>query len=614
MTSPFTSGPAKQAADLTLKMKRAAMERDQAMLTLQLVRQGKPELLFPELFSDTWKRAITSNFIESVALEFAEMIAPLPALNCASRAMKTDADKAKAQKRNVIGTHYWRESNLKARMVSWVDGYLSFGFAAMMAEADYAAAAPRIRLIPSIGTYYENDRHGNTLRLAHCTRETVDKLSALFPEKAPLIRTKLDPLGNRVICNGDEKVEVVEWIDRDRHMLFVPDRSNLVLTEVEVLTSQAPVRVAERPDVFGSPRGQYDGVIWVQLARHRMALLALEAGVKAVGAPLAVPRDVAELAVGSDAVIVTDSPEKVRRVGIEVPNSAFALQETLEQELRMGTRYPEGRAGGIDASVVTGRGVEALMGSFDSQISTAQTVIGECLARVTSFCFEIEEKVWPSKRTRITGTRQGEPYDLTYTPAQAIAGNYACDVSYGFAAGLAPNAAVVMMLQLRGDGLVDRDLVRRNLPFDIDVEQVQRALDVEQTADAMKQGLNALLAGLGPMAAQGIDPLPFLRSAAKIIKGRQNGQELHELFLEAFEPETMNPKTDAEEAAEGDPAAAGPGALPGQDPNSGLPSGVVPGQAGMAPGGAPDLQTLVAGIRGGRPQMDAAVSRRLPTA
>jgi hypothetical protein len=44
----------------------------------QLVRQGKPEVLFPELFNDTWRRAIVSNWIDSVAREFAEMIARCP--------------------------------------------------------------------------------------------------------------------------------------------------------------------------------------------------------------------------------------------------------------------------------------------------------------------------------------------------------------------------------------------------------------------------------------------------------------------------------------------------------------------------------------------------------
>jgi len=604
------------------QMKRQAIERDVRMMTIQMVRAGKPELLFPDLFNDTWKKSIVANWIDSVARDFAEMIAPLPALNCSSRAMKTDADKAKAQKKNVIGTHYWRESNLAAHMYSYCDAYLSYGFAPLYAEPDYEASMPRIRAEDPRGFYYENDRLGRTLRIAKCYKEPVSKVAALFPEHAARIMTKIDQFGQVTTCLPDETIEIVRYCDDKQWLLYLPDRQNLVVSAYDNPIGRCPFAVAERPGLFGEPVGQYDGVIWVQLARHRMALLGLEAGVKAVGAPLAVPRDMVEIAVGPDAVLQTDNPDKIRRVGIEVPNSTFALQETLEKELRMGARYPEGRAGGMDASVITGRGVQALMGSFDTQVQTAQKVIGQALAKATEFAFEMDCKIWPNRTKRITGNSQGEPYDLTYKPVSAIGDNYSVDVTYGFAAGLAPNAATVMMLQLRGDGLIDRSTVRKHLPFDIDDERMQRAMDVESTADALKQGLNGLLQGLGPMAAQGMDPRPFLRAAAMIIKGRQNGQELEQLFIDAFAPENMaDPKAaDAEENGEqqaGAPAAGGAsaadGALPGQDPVSGLPEGIVPGQAGLKPGGAPDLQTLVAGLRNGSPQLNASVSRRLPT-
>lgn len=589
------------------RMKRAAVARDQRMNTLRLVREGRPEVLFPELFSETWHKPIVANWIDSVAREFAEMLAPLPALNCSSGAMKTDSDKRKASRKNIIGQHYWSTSNLASFMIGWADQYLSYGFVAAYAEPDYAAGMPKIRLEDSCGLYYENDRWGNTLRVAKCYRETVDKMCALFPDFERQIRVKVDAFGHETECGGDELVEVVRYTDADRWVVFLPERKDLVLTEYKNSTKDCPFRVAERPGMFGDPHGQFDQVVWVQLARHRMALLGLEAGVKAVGAPLAVPRDVAELAVGPDAVIVTDSPEKVRRVAVEVPNSTFALQEVLESELRMGARYPEGRAGGIDASVITGRGVQALMGSFDTQIATGQTVLGAALAKVTEFAFELDCKVWGKVRKRITGNASGEPYDLHYTPEKDIGDNYSCSVSYGFAAGLAPNAATVMLLQLRGDGLIDRDTVRRNMPFSIDVDQMQRSLDVEQTADALKQGLFGLLANLGPMAAQQQDPRPFLRTAAEIIKGRQNGKELADLFIEAFSPETMA----GDEVPEGvapegqvDPAAAAMGGGPE----------AAPGQAQMGPGGMPDIQTLIAGLRGGQPTLDASVSRRMPTA
>jgi hypothetical protein len=586
-------------------MKRAAVQRDAEMYELQMIRRGQPERLFPELFSDTWRKSIVSNWIDSVAREFSEMIAPLPALNCSARSMKTDADKRRASQKNVIGWHYWAESNLAQAMFSATDWYISYGFLPLYAEPCYDAGMPKIRAEDPVGFYFDKDRFGRVLRTAKCYKDTADRLCALFPDFEFAIRSKVDAFGNVELCAGDEKVEIVRYVDADEWVIFLPERNNLVVSRMANLTRECPFAVAERPGLFGLGEngGQFRDVIWVQLARARMALLGLEAGVKAVGAPIAVPRDVVEMAVGPDAVIQTERPQDVRRVGIEVPNSTFALQEVLESELRMGARYPEGRAGGIDASVITGRGVQALMGSFDTQISTAQTMIGAALAKVTEFAFEIDCTVWPSRKKRITGTAQGEPYDISYVPSKAIGDNYACDVSYGYAAGLSPNAAVVMLLQLRGDQIIDRSTLRKQLPFNIDDDRMQRALDVEQTQDALKQGLFGALANAGAAMAQGMDPRPLLRSAAEIIKGRQNGRELHELFIDAFAPETMDPEAaEAQAAAEADAEAgiapAGPQAAPGQ--------------AQLGPGGLPDIQALVAGLRGGSPVMDATVSRRLP--
>jgi len=97
-----------------------------------------------------------------------------------------------------------------------------------------------------------------------------------------------------------------------------------------------------------------------------MALLGLEAAEKSVQAPLALPNDVQTMSFGPDAIIRSASPEKIRHVGLELPQGAFAESELLQQEMRIGSRYPEGRSGSIDASVVTGQGVQALMGGFDT--------------------------------------------------------------------------------------------------------------------------------------------------------------------------------------------------------------------------------------------------------
>ena len=67
----------------------------------------------------------------------------------------------------------------------------------------------------------------------------------------------------------------------------------------------------------------------------------------------------------------------------------------------------------------------------------------------------------------------------------------------------------------------------------------------------------------------------------------------------------------------GSPGEAPPGGagqdLEGISEATGLLRGVAPGQAGMSPGGRPDLQMLMASLGArGEPNLTAGVSRRLP--
>jgi hypothetical protein len=322
-------------------------------------------------------------------------------------------------------------------------------------------------------------------------------------------------------------------------------------------------------------------------------------------------KDVSNLSLGPDALIQTDNPQGVGRVRMELPQSALAYGEKLDDELKIGSRYPEGRMGGVDASVITGRGVQALLGGFDTQIHTAQVLLGEAIAKATEFCFELDEKVFGARRKHIQGTMSGKPYDFEYAPASDINGNFRCSVTYGYAAGMAPNQAMVALLQLRGDNLISRSTFRDQLPFDVDPDQEQRDIDLEQTSDAMLQGLFAMIQSVGPVVAQGGNPLPMMQSAAKFMDLRQRGKDVKTAMIAAFTPPEPTPEELAAQQAQAQAQGAPPagGLPPGVDAN-GLPQDVAPGQAGMPPGGQPDIQSLIAGLRNGRPTMDAAVSRR----
>jgi hypothetical protein len=314
---------------------------------------------------------------------------------------------------------------------------------------------------------------------------------------------------------------------------------------------------------------------------------------------------------GDDAVIRTNSPEKIRRVGTDMPQAAWQQDALLAAEVMKGTRTPASATGDVNASIITGRGVDALNGGYDIQVATGQLIIGDALERALELAFEMDEAFWPDEKKSISGVINGTPFEESYTPSKDIKGNYRVSVSYGFASGMNPNQALIFLLQLRGDQLVSRDFVQRQLPMDVDVASLQAEVDKEQTTDALKQGIFALLSSIGIMAQQGMDPTMLLTNAAKLIDLRER-MPMHEAILTAFQPEPQPASpTSPGGAPPGAPGAAGgpPGAPPGMDPMA----GVAPGQAQMGPGGQPDVMSLLAGLTSsGRPTASASVKRQVP--
>lgn len=607
---------AETTAERIKRLRAAASARDRRMHEVAQVRKGEVHLMAPGLFSEEWPKPIIANTIETVARDFAGTLAPLPTLNCSSRAMRTDRDKRRAGKKNKIGSSYWQKSKLDAQMLVGADRYLTYGFLVGYVEPDFDCNMPMIRLEDSAGSYYERDRFGCTRFYAKVWSEPAWKIAERFPELAHRIIPR-DTLGRP---QPNTTLDIARCADESRWTLILPD-TGLVLDSYEHGLSRCPVVVAQRPGLVDEAHGQFDQVIWVFLAKARLALMQLDAAHKAVNSPMVLPRDAIDFSVGPDAIVQTDNPSAVRKVSMELPSTTFAVAQQLDNDVKLGARYPEGRTGGINASVITGRGVEALMGGFDVQIAEAQTILGNLLSELTSLAFELDEALWPDARKRIQGNTAGEPFDLNYTPKTDIQGDHSCEVTYGYAAGLTPNQAVVMLLQLRGDKLISRDTFRRQLPFSVDVDDEQRRIDVNETEDAAMQGLFALLQSLGPMATQGLDPMPVLKAATAFIKARRDGKPVEQAMELAFTPPEPDPAEQAAPAptdptAPADPLASvgagGGDTVPGIASN-GLPTGVAPGQAGMSPGGMPDIATLVAGMRGGRAVMDSTVTRRMPT-
>ena len=342
------------------------------------------------------------------------------------------------------------------------------------------------------------------------------------------------------------------------------------------------VIIARRPGVDGELRGQFDDVLGIQLLRNRFALLAMEAAEKSVQAPIVLPQDVQELQLGGDAVIRTANPAGVRRVELTLPQGAFTEQQLLNDELRVGARYPESRTGNMNASVVTGQGVQALLGAFDTQIKSAQAIFTTALRQVISLCFEIDEKFFNEKKT-IRGVDAGSPYEVNYLPSKDIKGDYSADVRYGMLAGLNPAQGLIFMLQALGGGLISKDMAMRELPFGVNVTLEQEKIEIEKMRDALVGSMASMAQAIPQMATQGQDPTRLINQMAEIIDMRKKGKTIEEAVQEVFKPE--KPPAGAPQQSE-QPVPAAPGEVPAG------------GASSPVPQGRPDLQTMLSSLTG----------------
>ena len=551
-------------------------KRDSRMRDVLRVRQGDIGGVFPGSFSDDYPRPLIANFIDVAARDLAEAMAPLPAFNCSATNIASDTQRKAADTRTRIANFYVSNSDLQLQMYKGADWYNTFGQLPAIIELDYQDMAPRIRLLNPWNVYPEVDRFGRTISLSQVMSMQAEELAALYPE----FRGAIMADGTRPTTTLD----VIKYHDKDVDVLFVPSKKNLVLSIAANPVGKCLARVAERPSIDGEARGQFDDVLAVQLARARFAILQIQAAEKSVQAPISVPQDVQEIALGPDAILRSQNPQAIRRVSLELPAGVFAESAQLERELRQGARYPETRTGDISASVITGRGVQALQAGFDTQIKSAQATFARLFAEMVSLAFEVDEKLFGNTEKTIKGSDDGTPYVLKYRPSRDIKGDYTVDVQYGLMSGLDPNRALIFGLQARSDKLISRDFLRRNLPFNVNVTQEEQRIDIEEMRDALRQAVASSAIAIPQMAAQGQDPSNLIRAIADVVVGRQKGQSLEDVVSKAFAPEPQ-PEVPAAGVAPGlgqtAPAMGGPVAAPA---------------AGPMAGGAPDLNSLLAAI------------------
>jgi hypothetical protein len=567
-----------------LQTKYAA--RDGRMRDVLSVRQGDISKVYPSMFSDEYPKPLVANIIDVAARDLAESMAPLPSFNCSASNTVSDTARKAADLRGRIANYYVDRSELGVQMYTGADWYNTYGMLIGRVELDYEESNPIMKLINPFGAYPEIDRFGRCLSLTQIVGMDAQTLASLYPEHYEEI------VGKNQYTPGSPYLSLVRYHDKDQDLIYLPDRKGLVLANTPNPIGECMVRVAMRPSIDGEARGQYDDVLGVQLARARFAVLQIQAAEKSIQAPIAIPQDVQELALGPDSIMRSANPQGIRRVPLELPAGVFGESGVLERELRTGARYPETRGGNSDASIVTGRGVQALQAGFDTQIKAAQSHFARMFVELIGICFRTDEKIFGNKVKEIRGMDDGTPYTIKYAPARAINGDYTVDVRYGIMSGMNPNNATVALLQMRSDKLVSRDYVRRELPIEINVGQEEQKVDIEEMRDALRAAIGQTALAIPQMVAQGQDPMKIISSFAEMIKNRQKGMNIETVVEKAFTPEPQ-PET---AAMQPQPPVAGMAPASASQPNVTQVGGAAPAAGG--PQGKPDIASLLASIGG----------------
>jgi hypothetical protein len=592
-----------------LKQRHAA--RDTRAKEVAAVRRGDFRSIAPAFFSDAVPRPIVANQIDVLARHASAALSPLPMISCPAHKSTTQADRDRADLRTKIATSYIERSNLEARMQQGADQFYCYGL--LIAAVEGYHGAPAIIIEDSSGFYPLWDRFGNTIAVGRTFSKTVLELQAEYPDQAHLIANNFKDQWGAAFTGT---VEVNKWVDKDRIVLWCEGGAVLgnayCLVDIPNPLKRCTYVAVMRPGLDDEIRGALDDVVWVQLAKHVMENYLMRSVEQTVNAPWAVPNDVDDIEFGPNQVVRTNEPQNIRRIPAEVGSAAWAAPERLGKEVEYGAIVPEALSGNIDASVVTGKGVQQLMAGYSQQIAMAQQTLVGFYRQLIELCFEYDSLVYPDAEKTIVGRVGGKPYRETYKPSRDIAGDYSVSVEYGGVAGLDPNRALVFLLQGLGAGLFSKDYVLRNLPLDksIDATEEQFKIQMEQLRDSLLQGLSGLAQSL-PLAMQnGLDPWQFLGTVVECIDALEKKKPLDDILKKLLKPKEEPapagaPPTDplaALEAAAAQAGGGGPEIAPGADATQG-------------PGGRPDRQMFFAGLSGsGQPNLQAGVSRMQNTA
>lgn len=578
--------------------------RDSRAAVMRAVRRNDFQSIHPDGFNQDYPGPIIANRIDTMARDFVASATLLPSFNCVPASTLSDREKKFAATRTKIANSYIEYSRLQAQMPDAIDTYNCYGMLAFEVEADLDEKRPRIKVIDGSAVYAAWNNKLETVEAAVVSWYSEFQLQAMFPGYLESMRATK----GTAFCNRT-RVRVIRYQSKTETIVYLPDDGYEVLLRYPNAcgcTIVAIPRPSGNGDFHGVPKGAYDDLVIPLLAENDLRLLALEGTYKAVQAPIAVPTDVTDVPYGPDAIIPTNNPQGVQRLRLDLPPAAFQTADIIDRDIQAGGMSPGSRSGSVNASVITGRGIDALGEGYSAQIALAQTRLVLGLKMAVEKCFEMDEKYWPNLEKEIRGQESNTAYRITYVPSKDIKGDHSVAVDYGFLLGLDANRALVFILQAQAAGLISMNTASQNLPIKLNLAEETSKIQLEQLRNSLIQSFAGLSTALPQLVTAGQDPSALVAQLGLVIQGVKSGKEIEDVAAEVFKPAPPPPAPGVSDLSAPGSEQAGGGATPsGQQ--------APPGLATEGPNGRPDMNLLFAGLTaGGSPNLGSTVSRMNP--
>ena len=370
-----------------------------------------------------------------------------------------------------------------------------------------------------------------------------ETLAKLYPNHKNVILDEIDAEYNTMAYmssydktwanqSGTGKV-VAEYYDDEGTYIFLPE-NKVILDFIPNPLKSGPRFVVAKRFAFDQMQGQFHHVIGLMANMAKINVLSVIAMEDAVFTETNIIGEIesGQYKKGRLSVNYLTPGSQVSKPTNNLPYQLFQQIDRLERHLRLGSAYPVSDDGQSPNAFVTGRGLEELGQSASLHVREYQVILKDALEQIDTKRLEWDETMYANMRKPIAGFRNGTAFKETYVPSKDIAEMYKTRRIYGVMAGFDEPQKIITGLQLKQQGIIDKQTLQENMDGLDNISQINSRINAERAENVLFESLMAQAAQGNPKATM---------AAIEIKKNPQNMNSILEKFYTP-EGEDMTPE------------------------------------------------------------------------